>query len=131
MEDKDIEIGKTYGYTQFEGEVTYHVKVVYERKREFLCVLLDTGQAFYATASRLSPHNPYADFKIDEPVMVRNTFDCNWNRRHFAGVGKDGEALTWDARGTSWSSRLGDTTQWDECRRPTEEELQKKKGGGA
>lgn len=65
---------------------------------------------------------PYADFKIDEPVMARAFPGGLWFRRHFAGVTENGKPKTWDSGRTLFSSK-GDFAVWDECRRPTEEEL--------
>jgi hypothetical protein len=66
----------------------------------------------------------YEDFKIDDPVMVRN-FDIEpWNRRHFAGVDAYDRAKAWDAGSTSWTVEgMGDYACWYKCRRPTPEEL--------
>lgn len=72
---------------------------------------------------------PYADFKIDEPVMVRDGADDSWTKRHFAGVDNVGRAQTWGDGTTSWTKRdaqLDDwRSSWNECRRPTAEELAK------
>jgi len=67
--------------------------------------------------------SPYEDFKIDEPVMVRDTTDDHWQPRHFAGADERGRPLTWSDRGTSWSTNL--CVEWSFCRRPTERELKK------
>lgn len=64
---------------------------------------------------------PYDDFKIDEPVMVRDDSENNWARRHFAGVAPDGKPTTWQNGGTSWTTTY--RIRWCYCRRPTEEEL--------
>ena len=134
MEHKDIEIGKPYDCTRFGGEVSYPVEVVYKWEDRYLCVALKDGQAFYTDADRLSPHNLYADFKIDDLVMVRNGNADNiwnpWRPHHFAGVNEKGEALAWSGGCTSWTAE-GESAQWDFCRKPTEEELQKMKGGSA
>lgn len=67
---------------------------------------------------------PFEDFKIDEPVLVRNTPDEQWQRRYFAGVTEDGYPTTWPQGATSWSAvKDGNLTYWAECRRPTPEEL--------
>lgn len=66
---------------------------------------------------------PYEDFKIDEPVMVRDTTDDYWQPRYFAGVDAKGRPTAWDYGGTSWSS--AHRCEWKFCRRPTEEELKK------
>lgn len=68
--------------------------------------------------------SPYADFKIDEPVMVRDDNDQEWHRRHFAGVSIDGRASAWNNGATRWSTGHRPTV-WNQCRRPTAEELAK------
>ena len=64
---------------------------------------------------------PYDDFKIDEPVMVRDDSENKWIRRYFAGVAPDGRATTWNVGATSWTTES--RTSWNFCRRPTPEEL--------
>ena len=64
---------------------------------------------------------PYDDFKIDEPVMVRNNA-AEWERRHFAGISDKGSPMTWNHGMTSWSAAELKSS-WDECHRPTPEEL--------
>lgn len=75
------------------------------------------------TWTKPTPTNPYADFKIDEPVMVRNSVGI-WQRRYFAGVDNDGLPLAWSSGGTSWSLQDAQyKCAWPECRRPTLEEM--------
>jgi len=66
----------------------------------------------------------YDDFEIDEPVMVRCHEDAAnlWSKRYFAGV-MSGHPSTWDFGATSWSADNGYRSRWDECRRPTPEEM--------
>lgn len=73
---------------------------------------------------------PYEDFKIDEPVMVRDDDNGPWFRRHFAGVDHYGQhhgrAKTWDNGRTSWTAESDDVqywSSWPQCRRPTPKEL--------
>jgi len=65
---------------------------------------------------------PYADFQIDDPVMVKDKYHIKWKKRYFAGVDDNGKPLTWNAGTTSWTAELKIT--WDECRRPTPEEME-------
>ncbi len=70
--------------------------------------------------------SPYEDFKIDDPVMVRRSTSKEWFRRYFAGVSPEGNPMTWVDGRTSWSvvGTIGGLKFiWDECRRPTPEEL--------
>ncbi len=73
-------------------------------------------------AYNLTPLPPYHDFKIDEPVMVRVKGDTVWLRRYFSSV-DNGRATAWNGGGTKWSSNAN-AVSWDECRRPTPEELE-------
>ena len=69
---------------------------------------------------------PYDDFEIDEPVMVRDRH-TKWRRRYFAGVSSDNKPMAWASGATSWSAApttcVSNALVWNECRRPTEEEL--------
>ena len=66
----------------------------------------------------------YADFKIDEPVMVRDLRGLRqWVKHHFAGVNHKGKPTTFACGYKSWSNTDATRTVWDECRRPTEDEL--------
>ena len=68
--------------------------------------------------------SPYDDFKIDEPVMVRDYPADKWKRSHFAGVSDSGCPRTFAMGRSSWSSGCDPSyTLWNECRRPTKEEL--------
>ena len=66
----------------------------------------------------------YSTYKVDEPVMVRDGDSSAWVRSYFAGVSPvDGRPCAWDKQRTSWT----ETTRivWNQCRRPTKEELGK------
>ena len=65
----------------------------------------------------------YSTYKIDEPIMVRDRDNEVWLRRYFAGV-KDDKPCTWNCGATSWSvSSPEGMFPWNQCRRPTKEEL--------
>ena len=65
----------------------------------------------------------YSTYVIDEPVMVRDRDEHDWSRRNFAEV-ENGKPCTW-VSGTKWQSS-DYTIPWDQCRRPTAEELGEK-----
>jgi len=65
------------------------------------------------------------DFKVDEPVMVRDSEDTPWMQFHFAGVSDNGVPTVFAGGATSWSSSPDFCLYFRHCRRPTEEELQK------
>ena len=64
----------------------------------------------------------WADFKIDNKVMVRNNSDTYWHKRYFAGVNEEGKPTAFIKGANLWTS-AGNHAIWDDCRRPTEEEL--------
>lgn len=74
--------------------------------------------------------SPCDAFKVDEPVMVRDNREIEWKRRYFAGVSPAGKPRTFPGGLTSWSANEENASavptvlvQWDQCRRPTPEEL--------
>ena len=71
---------------------------------------------------RLVEVSPYADFVIDEKVMVRDLDACEWQAGHFAGIAVDGRATKWVNGRTKWSAG-GASNGWFQCRRPTAKEL--------
>lgn len=66
--------------------------------------------------------SPYADFKKDDPVMVRDGNDRTWKKRHFA-YEENGVAYCYKDGCTSWTDKAMTQVRWEECRKPTEEEL--------
>lgn len=130
-----IEIGKRYKLT--DGTLVRRVLAVDSN----FCGLpviaeLYDGSIRYFTAEGKSLHLSFRDlvevselddFKIDEPVMVRNFTGNPWAKRYFAGVSKDGEPQTWPNGATSFSTSYEAVivSTWNYCRRPTEEELGK------
>ncbi len=64
---------------------------------------------------------PWDDFKIDDPVMVRDCDYKQWSKRCFAGVYNGYPQAFCDGK-TSWTSN-GSKTSWEQCRKPTPEEL--------
>ena len=70
---------------------------------------------------------PYADFKIDDPVMVREDPTDKWTKRHFAGIAKNGLPLAFmDGFSKFTNTNIFNPVEWKECRHPTEEELEGK-----
>ena len=66
----------------------------------------------------------YSSYKIDEPVMVRDFDYMCWVCGHFAGV-NEGKPAIWLHGKTRWTAYGGYQT-WNQCRRPTPEELGEK-----
>lgn len=66
----------------------------------------------------------YSTYVIDEPVMVRDGDDEDWQRGHFAGM-RDGSPCAFGYGATAWSNDSC-LVAWNQCRRPTKEELGEK-----
>jgi hypothetical protein len=65
--------------------------------------------------------SPYADWKIDQKIMVSEDGE-DWRKRHFAGVDEEGCPLAWVTSSTSWADRP-EHIKWNYARLPTPEEL--------
>lgn len=85
------------------------------------------GVSRVTSSLNLVKYCTYTDFKIDEPVMVRDRDSELWKERHFAGV-VDGQPSTFPAGTTSWTVHTQydnpSPITWEQCRRPTKEELE-------
>lgn len=66
---------------------------------------------------------PYAEFNIDDKVMVRDSEDGYWQRAYFAGVTHTGIPQTWSRDRTGWVCRNNEVMLWNYCRKPTSAEL--------
>lgn len=89
------------------------------------------GTSVWDAEFNLVEVSEYEDFKIDDPVMVRDDESEEWTCRHFAGVDSNGLALTWGYGTTSWTiedelGSLSETVNWLQCRKPTAEEIKAK-----
>lgn len=60
--------------------------------------------------------DPYEDFKTDDPVLVRDEEDGEWEKRHFSHS-KNGKPYTFMSGCTSWTSS-GGTVTWNYCKGP-------------
>ena len=57
---------------------------------------------------------PYADFKIDDKVLVTNNGASMWRKGHFMDV-VDGKAVIFDEGKTSYTSATQGRFKWDKC----------------
>ena len=95
--------------------------------REYLVGYTAGGQYIpdEPSANDLILPEDFRTYKIDEPIMVRDSDKGEWLRRYFAGVKAD-KPCAWDYGATSWSVSSPDhMPAWNQCRRPTKEELGK------
>lgn len=77
------------------------------------------GKFYYSTSSGsdLVEFTPWDDFKVDDPVLVKNLDDNYWVKRYFAGVDANGDPTTWYSGATSWSTSTQSIVEhWDECK---------------
>lgn len=130
VEDKSlIEIGKQY-QTRDGKQVRILCVDIKTEEYPVAALVLDEGQEslqrftadgrYYENRanheSDLVEVSPYAEFKIDEPVLVRNAAAQPWYRRHFAGIAENGKPTAFDMGGTSWGEVA--KVEWNECLRP-------------
>jgi hypothetical protein len=99
------------------------VPVVALTKDGVITLHTDTGRYLIELESGLDliEVNPWDDFKIDEPVLVRDSDDTDWMRACFAGVDSKGNPTSWFNGKNSWTT--SSIIIWRQCRRPTPEEL--------
>jgi len=64
--------------------------------------------------------SPYADWEIDQKVMVSDD-GVLWRKRYFAGVNSEGKPIVFYDGATSWST--SEKLLWPLIRLPTAEEL--------
>lgn len=103
-----------------EDEVEFD-PVVYDRIKT-LEKQLENERSWFEHNFDLVEIVPFADFKIDEPVMVRTGSDTEWQKRHFAGISPEGKPQVWGGGSTSWTAGENAPSAWGQCRRPTKEE---------
>ena len=120
MDKKYTLNGKPYFILTTKKPGKYPV-VGYDEDGEAMLFNLDGSNSSFYAKNQLLEVSPYDDFVIDEKVMVRDSNLAGWERAYFAGSG-DGTALTWSYGATKWSSD-DDRSCWNQCRRPTAEEL--------
>lgn len=70
----------------------------------------------------LRKYVPLPELPVDTKVLVRDTDECPWKRRHFAEFGEDGRIRCWGDGATSFSSES--VTNWEQWKL-YEEELEK------
>lgn len=87
-----------------------------------LCWQMDGRYYSGVVKNDLIEISPYGDFKKDDPVMVRDFDGEEWQKKHFA-YEKDGRAYCHQDGCTSWSDSAMTQVWWEQCRKPTKEEL--------
>jgi hypothetical protein len=61
--------------------------------------------------------NPYADFKVDDKVIVWDDGDFRRHKGYFAGVHESGKPMVWNYGATSWNAKekkgFDNCVKWD------------------
>lgn len=76
----------------------------------------------WLNAEYVEPPVDWSKVQIDTPILVRDSEEEKWKKRHFAGIDKDGSVMAWDYGGTSWSS--DGALMWDFAKLATPEDLE-------
>ena len=128
-----IEIGKKY-----HTESCLEVSVIKDDLRGTpwpVVIVIDCGDGsdtidFCSVDGMTTSHGQLVEygsqFKMDDPVMVRDADSHQWEKRYFAYLRNDGPFptfATWRFGLTSWTAGKDAITIWDCCRKPTVEEL--------
>jgi hypothetical protein len=127
-------VSTTSGITGFP-----FIGVVEGHPDEFLCSISTSGETWKIHGAfdlgnhqlytcNFSEITPWDDFVINEPVMVRDSEEAEWQSAHFAKV-VEGVPCVWPDGKTSWTTTSASFLQkrmhaCEYCRRPTQEELQ-------
>lgn len=108
-----------------DEDSTFHViALVTTNGYEEIRAYSKTGQYFIDEESALDliEVQPWDDFKVDDPVLVRDYEDEEWKKRYFAGVSDKGKPLTFPLGCTSWSSEEVNVRHgWNYCKKPEQE----------
>ena len=99
--------------------------VSYGSKTESISSFTEDGRFYYPgnSSDDLILPEDYSTYIDGEPVMVRINDESTWFRAYFAGV-QDGKPTAWANGVTSWTRLNEPAIAWNQCRRPTKEELE-------
>ncbi len=106
----------------FDGKIAvYPVVALVSNTVERLVVYSQQGRFCEGVESEwdLVEVNSYADFKVDDKVLVRDGDHANWLPRHFSHVDDDGFPCTFQGGSTSWSND-GGYLSWKFCKKAEE-----------
>lgn len=118
-----IEMGKKYRYKNGEKAIILTVNrpqkysvISMNSVGEILSHKEDGTSGVHGMNWDLVEVSPYEDFKIDEPVVVRDSDQQQWTRAHFAGVSPNGRPMSWCGGTTSWTHKV-DPIVWLYCKK--------------
>ena len=90
--DKDRKYPVIGYYSNLDGDeslISWTIEGRFGIDEESICDLIES--------------NPYADFKIDDKVLVKYNVSNNWYKRYFYKLNDDGECIVFDEGRTSFS----------------------------
>lgn len=65
----------------------------------------------WCNSEYIEPPIDWSKVPVDTPILVRDSQDEEWHRRHFAKF-EDGIVYAWDDGRTSWSSLSDEVVDW-------------------
>lgn len=65
----------------------------------------------WANSEYIEPPIDWSKVAVDTPILVRNSEEEVWEKRHFAKY-ENGIVYAWAAGGTSWSAVSSNMTDW-------------------
>jgi hypothetical protein len=129
-----IEIGKKY---QTKSNIKVKRVLCTDAAAPFsVVVLLENGKIIRTTEHGEYyeveiPHDfdlvevsPFSEFKDGDPVMVRDNDMQVWRKRYFARVSPQSSSIQAYTDGTTKWSNDGRFSDWNQCRKPTQAELE-------
>ena len=83
-------------------------------------------QAIWLLKDYEEPEVDWSKVEVDTPILVRNSEDEEWSKRHFAKCECKGRFIfTWSGSGTSWTEE--DLSVWNYAKLPEGEEINNEK----
>lgn len=102
-----------YGFAMVGGKIT---KCINTNCAE--CVFCSTvitcreKIAKWANSEYVEPPVDWSKVAVDTPILVRDSKEGKWLRRHFANY-ENGTVYAWECGATSWSSSIGSVRNWE------------------
>lgn len=118
MKIEDLKVGIELAHRHFGGP--YKIEAIFDN----IVALSDSnGEVVWRTEEslnewhKLKPKRP--DFPVDTKVLVRDSKNGPWERRHFAMWDEEGEIVCWDSGYTSFSTSR--TFAWRKWKLPEDD----------
>lgn len=83
---------------------------------DFYVITACKGNTYYfrewLNSEYVEPPVDWSKVAVDTPILVRDHENCEWTRRHFAKINKNGTVFAWRGGATSWSEDDEETIPW-------------------